>query len=401
MRIPIQQVWLLAALLGLLPHASFAQSAGDYDDENSVGGNEVFTPQTQAPQPMRVYTPPASRVAPYQVPYPAQPQEMVAGDEAQPGDEGDQGNDESFEQALTPYGHWIDTPEYGRVWVPAPDVVGDDFEPYETGGQWDYTDYGWNWVSDWDWGWAPFHYGRWFNAPDMGWCWLPGRVWGPGWVNWRFGGGYVGWAPLGPSGPGWDRFHPRWSFVPGNHFMDRNLRSYLVPRAQADYAMRVTMPVPEQRAFGSARWNAGPRKELVEREIGGPIRSMPIMPARPGVVQRVPGVSPARPPMASNRSWVPVLGRTWSPPSSQRPTSMYRGTGSWQRPTSSYRAPMGWFHPQANSWHSGPGYRAPSVASRPSGQSRSFSGGGRSSGGFSGEGHSSGGSGGGGHGGRR
>ena len=31
----------------------------------------------------------------------------------------------------------------------------------------------------------------------FGWYWAPGRTWGPGWVSWAVGGGYVGWCPLG------------------------------------------------------------------------------------------------------------------------------------------------------------------------------------------------------------
>jgi hypothetical protein len=62
------------------------------------------------------------------------------------------------------------------------------------------TEYGWTWVSDWDWGWAPFHYGRWLTIGGYGWCWVPGTIWGPAWVSWRYGGGYAGWAPLPPPG---------------------------------------------------------------------------------------------------------------------------------------------------------------------------------------------------------
>jgi hypothetical protein len=52
-----------------------------------------------------------------------------------------------------------------------------------------------------DWGWAPFHYGRWFLHDDYGWLWVPGTEWAPAWVDWRHGDGWVGWAPLPPHVP--------------------------------------------------------------------------------------------------------------------------------------------------------------------------------------------------------
>ncbi len=101
----------------------------------------------------------------------------------------------TFYRTLSPYGKWINTREYGRVWVPN---VGDDFHPYGSNGYWAMTDYGNTWVSNYDWGWAPFHYGRWYYDDFYGWSWIPGYEWAPAWVSWRSGGGYYGWAPLGP-----------------------------------------------------------------------------------------------------------------------------------------------------------------------------------------------------------
>ena len=68
-------------------------------------------------------------------------------------------------------------------------------------GHWAYdSDY--TWVSDYDWGWAPFHYGRWVYAAGPGWEWIPGREYAGAWVSWRYGvddWAYVGWAPLAPT----------------------------------------------------------------------------------------------------------------------------------------------------------------------------------------------------------
>src|ERR1700761_8790672 len=66
---------------------------------------------------------------------------------------------QTFYDQLSPYGQWIEDPNYGYVWMPD---AGPDFKPYATDGHWVYTDEGWTWASDYAWGWAPFHYGRWF-----------------------------------------------------------------------------------------------------------------------------------------------------------------------------------------------------------------------------------------------
>ncbi len=105
-----------------------------------------------------------------------------------------------FKPALDPYGTWSDDPTYGTVWSPSPTVVGADFAPYVTAGHWAYDD-DYVWVSDYDWGWAPFHYGRWVYT-GRGWGWIPGRTYAGAWVTWRYGiddFGYVGWAPLPPT----------------------------------------------------------------------------------------------------------------------------------------------------------------------------------------------------------
>ncbi len=106
-----------------------------------------------------------------------------------------------FRGALDPYGTWADDPTYGTVWVPSPSAVGPDFAPYQTAGHWEYDD-DYVWVSDYAWGWAPFHYGRWVYGGGVGWEWIPGRAYAGAWVSWRYGRGdwgYVGWAPLAPT----------------------------------------------------------------------------------------------------------------------------------------------------------------------------------------------------------
>ncbi|MCS6914274.1 MAG: hypothetical protein RMK29_13595 [Myxococcales bacterium] len=176
----------------------------------------------------------------------------------------DDGYDElayrDFLSVLSPYGSWIQTTTWGWVWVPSRAVVGYEFQPYYTGGCWILTDYGWTWMSDWDWGWAPFHYGRWVTWAPYGWVWVPGRIWGPAWVHWRYGDGYVGWTPLPPRGV---RIAPpvgsrvaRWIFVPapqlGTRAMVRvapQLVGSLYGRTRAGNVLRF---------IGTSRVNIGP-----------------------------------------------------------------------------------------------------------------------------------------------
>jgi hypothetical protein len=117
---------------------------------------------------------------------------------------------------LDTYGHWREVPDYGAVWAPASVEVG--WSPYHA-GHWGWVaPWGWTWVDDAPWGFAPFHYGRWAYV-DGGWGWCPGTivaepvyapalvafVGGGGWsASLSFGGGFgvgaaaVGWFPLGP-----------------------------------------------------------------------------------------------------------------------------------------------------------------------------------------------------------
>ena len=86
---------------------------------------------------------------------------------------------QTFYNELDPYGQWIEDYDYGYMWIPH---VNRDFHPYATNGYWTMTNYGNTWVSDYSWGWAPFHYGRWTYDNFLGWAWIPGYEWAPAWV---------------------------------------------------------------------------------------------------------------------------------------------------------------------------------------------------------------------------
>ncbi|UFH53136.1 DUF6600 domain-containing protein [Spirosoma sp. KNUC1025] len=181
---------------------------------------------------------------------------------------------ESFYNELAPYGQWVQHPGYGNVWLPS---AGPDFQPYASGGHWVVTEYGNTWVSDYAWGWAPFHYGRWIYDPAYGgWLWIPGTDWGPAWVSWRSGGGYYGWAPLGP---GWDVNvninipAPYWTFVPQVYITSPNLYSYCVPRPRVVNIYQNTTIINNYYRTNNRAYVYGPPRGDIERVTR---RSVPV-----------------------------------------------------------------------------------------------------------------------------
>jgi hypothetical protein len=143
------------------------------------------------------------------------------------------------EQRLSPYGRWVDTPEYGRVWIP--NGVPPDWQPY-TDGRWVYTGMGWSFAADVPWGGIVFHYGRWGWSSSLGWYWVPGYVWAPAWVSWRYSGGHVCWSPFGPAGYVYPRNWPGWAVVPVAHFT-HPLRHEILPRAHGHQIVRAARAI--------------------------------------------------------------------------------------------------------------------------------------------------------------
>ena len=114
---------------------------------------------------------------------------------------------------LNAYGSWSNDPEYGQR-LDAARRCRAGWAPYST-GHWTYVQpWGWTWVDEQPWGFAPYHYGRWANRNNR-WVWVPPQrerapVYAPALV--AFVGGIelarrrsasqsrapVGWFPLGP-----------------------------------------------------------------------------------------------------------------------------------------------------------------------------------------------------------
>lgn len=182
----------------------------------------------------------------------------------------------AFYNDLAPYGQWFRDPQYGMVWCPR---VGRDFMPYQSNGYWAMTQYGNTWMSNYNWGWAAFHYGRWTYDSYYGWIWIPGNEWGPAWVNWRSGGGYYGWAPLGPGisismSFGFNAPMNWWTFVPQSNIYytggySRWHNNYGNGNVYNIY--NNTTVINNYNNYGGRNYIVGPSRGDVERSVRRPI----------------------------------------------------------------------------------------------------------------------------------
>ena len=132
---------------------------------------------------------------------------------------------------LDDYGTWGPVEGYGNVWTPT--RVDRGWAPYRD-GHWAWIEpWGWTWVDDAPWGFAPFHYGRWAFARER-WFWVPGPltarpVYAPALVAFVGGTDFrlsissgpvagVAWFPLGPG----EVYRPAYS-VSRNYFTNVNV----------------------------------------------------------------------------------------------------------------------------------------------------------------------------------
>jgi hypothetical protein len=233
-------------------------------------------------------------------------------------------SDEVFYDQLAPSGDWLYVSPYGRVWQPR--GVGPDFRPYATSGHWVYTDYGWSFASDYPWGWATFHYGRWALDPSYGWIWVPGYDWAPAWVDWRYGGGYIGWAPLAPFGARIviESYYPAWCFVPTRYFLERDFYHYAAPFDHVHRVWGITAPNRNEVAYSGRRWYAGPPPGHIAQAVGRPVPAMIVNPPAQGVVQPVHIGAPAG--VATGPSPRPVPG---SPSGTPSPGAHFNPGAGW------------------------------------------------------------------------
>ena len=147
---------------------------------------------------------------------------------------------------LDAHGSWVHEPGLGAVWYPRVAVA--DWAPYRY-GHWDWiAPWGWTWIDDAPWGFAPFHYGRWTMIGER-WAWVPGRmvarpVYSPALVVFVGGpqfsfslssGPAVGWYPLAPGEAWWPAYRTSPRYV---NFANYNINLNAYPRHYANHVWR-------------------------------------------------------------------------------------------------------------------------------------------------------------------
>ncbi|HUJ73893.1 MAG TPA: DUF6600 domain-containing protein, partial [bacterium] len=229
-------------------------------------------------------------------------------------------------------GSWVVLTGYGPCWVPA--HVSPGWAPYKF-GRWAWVEpWGWTWVDDAPWGFAPFHYGRWAFATGR-WVWVPGAmvtrpVYAPALVV------FVGGSPSDPNaeGIGWFPLAPREVYVPpyavSTTYVRRvnvttvNITEVEIQRinvTQVTYANR-TQPyavtaVPRQAFTAGQRTNASNFFFTPDQARRAPVMGMgaTLMPQRESVIFTPQSAPAPRPP--AQVMGRPVYGRLVPAPQPQ------------------------------------------------------------------------------------
>ena len=207
---------------------------------------------------------------------------------------------------LSQYGVWREDPRYGYLWFPTRVEVG--WQPYRR-GHWSFiAPWGYTWIDDAPWGFAPFHYGRWVMIGDS-WAWVPVErgvliepgyrpVYAPAMVT--FIGNpaaltvgiagvaiSVGWVPLGPGEP-WhpwyphsDRYLRQANVVNVNRTVITNITNTTIINNTTYINQRAAVVVP-QTAFATGRPVAQAAYHVPPAALAKPIE-----PARPATIEKV------------------------------------------------------------------------------------------------------------------
>ncbi len=223
---------------------------------------------------------------------------------------------------LDRYGAWDAHPTYGAIWYPTRVAV--DWAPYRF-GRWAHVGrWGWTWIDDAPWGYAPSHYGRWVWVGGR-WGWSPGAfvarpVWAPALVGWVGGSGWAiavtaggpvyGWVPLGWG----DAYVPWWGRGGcGQRCWSSYNRPYAVPFAVVR-AERPVVPVAYSngRVPGAVSAVAGATL-AAQRPVGSNLVAVPAGAPHAPVMGSPPPVKPLRLPETRPTTGAPAAASTFYP----------------------------------------------------------------------------------------
>src|SRR6201987_5931328 len=205
----------------------------------------------------------------------AQTQPQAPQPEAQSQAEGTGDDYSVFYSRLSSDGDWVEAGDYGYCFKPH--VAQGDWAPYQD-GHWVWTDRGWFWSSNENFGWATYHYGRWVRISGQGWCWVPGNEWAPAWVSWRQSSDYCGWAPVPPNAgfsvntgvAGWaDSYYgigpAAYTFINFKAWGQSSYLRYTASPAENVQIIRQTPNITNIRVQNTVINNFGPRVETVQQ----------------------------------------------------------------------------------------------------------------------------------------
>jgi hypothetical protein len=248
---------------------------------------------------------------------------------------------------LDRYGYWQDNPEYGALWVPR--TVAPGWAPYTT-GRWAWVaPWGWTWIDEAPWGFAPFHYGRWVYVGSS-WCWAPGTyvrrpVYAPALVAWIGGPRLSLGISIGGGGPavGWVPLAPREVYVPYYRVSPGYVRNVNVTHVTNITNITTIVNNPQQAVVGRDFRNRKfphavtvvPASTFTSRQPVAPVaRQLRDTPEVREIVRQPPRASivaappVATPPVVQRRPDMPVA----RPPVQQAPALRERLPGNGFRP---------------------------------------------------------------------
>lgn len=220
-------------------------------------------------------------------------------------------------EELDRHGAWQDNAEYGPLWLPRAVPVG--WAPYSD-GLWRWiAPWGWTWIDNAPWGYAPSHYGRWVQVGQR-WGWAPGRerarnAWAPALVGWagsdhgpRPGlqhGPRPGARPGKGPGMGWFPLSPRDRYVPGNRDQPRRDGATTMPPPQVHNVPLSTAPAPGTGSGWQRPQRETTRPDFPRRDLNN----------RPGRLQTEDGAMPVREPRRPPMPSVPATPAAPAAPS--------------------------------------------------------------------------------------